>query len=156
MTYNIKLGHKSVKFAYANRSSDVNLSTGASTDEQYVLTALSGSTGLQATLSSGSIILADRVYHGFFYPLVGGNDLFTMSIFINGVSLTTQRTLIKQQVTSAEETQNITRALPLFFSYVATAGDVLSIRYSKITSLQILDIYSGSAGTNLFLMEVTK
>lgn len=156
MTYNLKLGHKAVKFAYANRSTDVNLSSTPVTDVQYALSALSGSTGLQATLSGGNIVLGDRVYHGFFYPMVGGNDLFTMSIFINGVSLTTQRTLIKQQVTSAEETQNITRALPLFFSYVATAGDVLSIRYSKITSLQILDIYSGSVGTNLFLMEVMK
>lgn len=155
MTYNLKLNHKAVKFAYANRTVDLNLGSGPSTNAQYALTALSGSTGLQATLSGGNIVLGDRVYHGFFYPMAGGNDLFSMSIFVNGVALTTQRTMIKQQITSAEETQNITRALPLFFSYSATAGDVLSIRYSKGTGY-ILDIYSGSVGTNLFLMEVAK
>lgn len=155
MTYNIKLGHKSVKFAYANRSADLNLGIGASTDAQYGLTALSGSTGLQATLSSGSIILADRVYHGFFYPMAGGQNFFSMSIFINNVSLVTQGKVIKESVIDPVSTSHITRSLPLFFSYVATAGDVLTVRYTK-TSSQTLDIYSGSVGTNLFLMEVAK
>jgi hypothetical protein len=155
MTYNLKLAHKAVKFAYANRTADLNLGSGASTDAQYALTALSGSTGLQATLSGGNVVLGDRVYHGFFYPMVGGNDLFTVSIFINGVALTTQRTVIKQLASTAASVNNITRSQPLFFSYVATAGDVLSVRYSK-TSGAILNIYSGAIGTNLFLMEVAK
>lgn len=154
MTYNLKLEHKAVKFAYANKTVDLNLGSGASTDAQYALNALSGSTGLQATLSGGNIVLGDRVYHGFFYPMAGGNDLFRMSIFINGVALTTQRNVIKQ-ANNTGTSNNITRALPLFFSYSATAGDVLSIRYSK-TSGYILDIYSASTGTNLFLMEVAK
>ena len=155
MTYNLKLDHKAVKFAYANRTADLNLGSGASTDAQYALTALSGSTGLQATLSGGNIVLGDRVYHGFFYPMAGGNDQFTVSIFINGVALTTQRTVIKQLASTASSVNNITRSQPLFFSYVATDGDVLSIRYSK-TSGAIFNIYSGSIGTNLFLMEVAK
>jgi DNA-directed RNA polymerase subunit H (RpoH/RPB5) len=87
--------------------------------------------------------------------MAGGNDQFTVSIFINGVALTTQRTVIKQLASTASSVNNITRSQPLFFSYVATAGDVLSIRYSK-TSGAIFNIYSGSIGTNLFLMEVAK
>lgn len=153
MTYNIKLGHKSVKFAYANRSSDLNLGSGASTDAQYGLTALSGSTGLQATLSGGNIILADNIYHGFFYPSSGGSDAFSMSIFINGNALSTQMAISKP--VASTPANRSTRIMPLFFSYVATAGDILSIRYSK-TSGSTYNIYSASIGTNLFLMEVTK
>lgn len=154
MTYNLKLNHKGVKFAYANSTADLNLGSAASTNAQYSLNALSGSTGLQATLSGGNIILGDRVYHGFFYPMAGGYDFFRMSIFINGVALTTQRTVIKEFNDTAPAS-NITRSLPLFFSYNATAGDVLSVRYSK-TSSSTLIIYSASLGTNLFLMEVIK
>jgi hypothetical protein len=155
MTYNIKLGYKSAKFAYANRSTNINIDTGAYTDVQYGLTTLSGSTGLQATLSNGNIILADNIYHGFFYPMAGGQNVFSMSIFINNTSLVTQSKIFKETAIDPVSTGHITRSLPLFFSYVATAGDVLSIRYTK-TSSQILDIYSGSVGTNLFLMEVAK
>ena len=61
MTYNIKLDHKAVKFAYANRTADINLASDAYTNAQYALTALSGSTGLQATLSGGDIVLGERV-----------------------------------------------------------------------------------------------
>ena len=154
MTYNLKLGHKAVKFAYANRSTDVALnSTSVYSNVQYALTTLSGSTGLQATLSSGDIVLADKIYHGFFHPTSGGDDAFSMSVFINGSSLSTQRYLAK---TFANPPSNrTTRSMPLFFSYVATSGDVLSIRYSKNPG-SIYNIYSASIGTNLFLMDVDK
>lgn len=153
MTYNLKLGHKAVKFAYANRSTDVALNSTSYSNVQYALTTLSGSTGLQATLSGGNIILADKIYHGFFYPSSSGIDAFSMSIFINGNALSTQMAISKP-VTSFPANRS-TRIMPLFFSYVATAGDILSIRYSK-TSGNIYDIYSASIGTNLFLMEVAK
>ena len=156
MTYNLKVAHKAVKFAYANRSTDVTLLATSYTNSQYSLTSLSGSTGLQASLSGGNIILGNRVYHGFFYPMEGGFDLFTMQIFINGSLLQSQRTLIKPTSSSASSPNNVTRAAPLFFSYVATAGDVLSIRYSKPAGTYQSTIYSGSIGTNLFLMEVEK
>lgn len=153
MTYNIKLDHKPVKFAYANRSTDVTIGTGAVSSAQYSLTALSGSTGLQATLSAGTIILANKMYHGFFYVTSAGDDVFNMNIFVNGVSITTQRTISKTFTNSPAN--RITRSLPLFFSYNATSGDVLSIRYSK-NSGAIYTIYSSSIGTNMFLMEVDK
>jgi len=154
MTYNLKLGHKAVKFAYANRSTDVALNASSIySNVQYPLTALSGSTGLQATLSSGDIVLADKIYHGFFYPTSGGDDAFSMSIFINGSSLSTQRFLNK--TISATQPNRTTRSMPLFFSYIATGGDILSIRYSKNPG-SIYNIYSTSIGTNLFLMEVDK
>lgn len=154
MTYNLKLSHKSVKFAYANRSTDVALNATTNyLNTQYALTSLSGSTGLQATLSGGNIILADNIYHGFFYPSSGGNDAFSMSIFINGNALSTQMTTSKPVASSPASRS--TRIMPLFFSYVATAGDILSIRYSKAPG-SIYNIYSASIGTNLFLMEVTK
>lgn len=154
MTYNLKLGHKAVKFAYANRSTDVNLnSTSVYSNVQYALTTIGGSTGLQASLSGGDIVLADKIYHGFFYPSSGGDDTFSMSIFINGGELSTQRTLAKTfENTPSNRT---TRSMPLFFSYVATSGDILSIRYSK-NSGSIYFIYSISIGTNLILMEVDK
>ena len=154
MTYNLKLGHKAVKFAYANRSTDVALnSTSVYSNVQYALTSMSGSIGLQASLSGGDIVLGDRVYHGFFHPTSGGDDAFSMSVFINGSSLSTQRYLAK---TFANPPSNrTTRSMPLFFSYVATSGDVLTIRYSKNPG-SIYNIYSASIGTNLFLMEVDK
>lgn len=154
MTYNLKLGHKAVKFAYANRSTDVALNASSVySNVQYELTALSGSTGLQATLSGGDIVLADKIYHGFFYPTSGGDDAFSMSVFINGSSLSTQRYLHK--TFSASQPNRTTRSMPLFFSYIATGGDILSIRYSKNPGT-IYNIYSASIGTNLFLMEVDK
>lgn len=154
MTYNLKLGHKAVKFAYANRSTDVTLnSTSIYSDTQYPLTTLGGSTGLQATLSGGDIVLGDRVYHGFFYPSTGGDDQFSMRIFINGSPLSTQGTINKPENSLVPSA--LTRSLPLFFSYTASAGDILSIRYSKNPGT-IYNIYSAIYGTNLFLMEVDK
>lgn len=154
MTYNLKLGHKAIKFAYANRSTDVALNASSVySNVQYALTALSGSTGLQSTLSGGDIVLADKIYHGFFYPTSGGADAFRMSIFINGNALSTQGFLAKSFVSLPSN--RVTRNMPLFFSYVATSGDVLSIRYSKNPG-STYNIYSASTGTNLFLMEVDK
>lgn len=154
MTYNLKLGHKAVKFAYANRSTDVALNASSVySNVQYALTALSGSTGLQATLSGGDIVLADKIYHGFFYPTSAGDDAFSMSVFINGIALPTQRTLAKTFQNPASN--RVTRSMPLFFSYVATSGDVLSIRYSKNPG-NIYTIYSIAIGTNMILMEVDK
>lgn len=154
MTYNLKLGHKAVKFAYANRSTDVLLnSTSVYSDTQYALTTLGGSTGLQATLSGGDIVLGDRVYHGFFYPITGGDNQFSMRIFINGSPLSTQRTINKPS--NSLVPSSLTRSLPIFFSYTASVGDVLSIRYSKNPGA-IYNIYSASNGTNIFLMEVDK
>lgn len=153
MTYNLKLGHKAVKFAYANRSTDVALNSTSYSNVQYALTTLSGSTGLQATLSGGNIILADKIYHGFFYPSSGGSDAFSMSIFINGNALSTQMAISKP--VASFPANRSTRIMPLFFSYVATAGDILSIRYSKASG-STYNIYSASIGTNLFLMEVAK
>lgn len=154
MTYNLKLGHKAVKFAYANRSTDVTLNnTSLYSNVQYPLTTLSGSTGLQATLSGGNIVLADKIYHGFFYPSCGGEEAFSMSVFINGIVLPTQRTLAKSFQNSPSFQQ--TRSQPLFFSYVATSGDILSIRYSKNPG-SIFNIYSIAIGTNMILMEVDK
>jgi hypothetical protein len=154
MTYNLKINHKAVKFIYANRSTDIVLNaTSVYADSQYPLTTLGGSTGVQAALSGGDIVLGSKVYHGVFYPFTGGDDQFSMRIFINGSPLSTQRTINKpgnSLVPSA-----LTRSLPLFFSYTASAGDVLSIRYSKNPSA-IYNIYSVSYGTNIFLMEVDK
>jgi len=154
MTYNLKLSHKSVKFAYANRSTTISLnSTTVYSNVQYPLTSMSGSIGLQASLSGGDIVLGDRVYHGFFYPSAGGANQFSMRILINGLELSTQRTINKPSNSSVPS--SITRAFPLFFSYNAIAGDLLSIRYSK-DSGAVFDIYSGAIGTNLFLWEVER
>ncbi len=154
MTYNLKLGHKAVKFAYANRSTDVTLnSTGIYSNVQYPFTTLAGSTGLQASLSGGNIILASKIYHGIFYPVASGDDQFSMSLFINGVPLSTQRTINKPANSNVPGA--LTRSLPLFFSYDASSGDILSIRYSKNPG-SALSIYSITYGTCLFLTEVDK
>ena len=159
MTYNLKLGHKAVKFIFANRDTDLTMATGAVTNAQYDLTSLGGSSGIQATLSSGDIILGDRLYHGFFYPSSGCVTLLTMQIFVNGTQITSQSEVIKQPFSTSQiATSNITRSQPLFFSWQATAGDVLSIRYSKpnIVTGSARVIYSKAIGTNLFMMEVEK
>lgn len=154
MTYNLKLGHKAVKFAYANRSTDVNLnSTSVYSDVQYALTTIGGSTGLQASLSGGDIVLADKIYHGIFYPFSAGDNQFSMQLFINGSPLSTQRTINKPDDSTVPN--SLTRSQPLFFSYEASSGDILSIRYSKSPGY-IAFIYSITYGTCLFLMEVEK
>jgi hypothetical protein len=159
MTYNIKLAHKNVKFIYANRDTDLTMASGAVTNGQYDLTGLGGSTGIQATLSSGDIVLGDRIYHGFFYPSAACVTLFTMQIFVNGTQITSQSEIIKQPFSTSQiATSNITRSQPLFFSWVATAGDILSIRYTKPTIVtgSARVIYNKTVGTNLFMMEVEK
>lgn len=156
MTYNLKTSYKAVKFAYANRNADVSFVSATFYNySQYPLTALSGSTGLQATLSGGDIVLGDRVYHGVFYPQVYVWSAITFRIHINGTYLSSQRTAVKNSNNTLGSTSNITRPLPLFFTYVASAGDVLSIRYYKVPG-DTGTIYSESFGTNLFLMEVEK
>jgi|AACY02.14.fsa_nt_gi hypothetical protein len=156
MTYNLKTSYKNVKFAYANRSTDVSLSAATFYNySQYPLTSLSGSTGLQATLSAGDIVLGDRVYHGFFYPQISTLGKIIVSVFINGTALVSQRTAIKEIDNTPISTGNITRAQPLFFTYIATAGDVLSIKYYKVPG-DTGTILSETSGTNLFLMEVEK
>ena len=154
MTYNLKTSYKAVKFAYANRNADVTFVSATFYNySQYPITALSGSTGLQATLSGGDIVLGDRVYHGFLYPQVGVGSAFTFRVNINGSALVSQKTAVKNFNNTLGSTSNITRSLPLFFTYVASAGDILSIRYLKNPG----DTGTiSSDGTNLFLMEVEK
>jgi hypothetical protein len=154
MTYNLKLGHKAVKFAYANRSTDIVLNASSVySNVQYPFTTIGGATGLQASLSSGDIVLGTRIYHGIFYPFNGGDDQFSMGVFINGSPLSTQRTINKPGNSTVPN--SLTRSQPLFFSYEASSGDILSIRYSKNPGA-IFNIYSISYGTCLFLMEVEK
>jgi hypothetical protein len=158
MTYNLKVSHKAVKFAYANRSTDLDIAAATFANfAQYPLTSIVGSAGLQVTLSGGDLVLGDKIYHGFFYPSSGGNDKFEMKVRINGVDLVSSSMIRKEYYVSApSRVENLTRSQPLFFSYSANAGDILSLRYYKQPG-NIYSIYSPSSGpTSLFLMEVDK
>lgn len=158
MTYNLKVSHKAVKFAYANRPTDVNIAAATFANfAQYPLTSIGGSAGLQVTLSNGDVVLGDKIYHGFFYPVSTGNDKFEMKVTINGADLVSSTMIHKALYISApSRVEHLTRSQPLFFSYDATAGDILSLRYYKQPG-SIYSIYSTLYGpTSLFLMEVDK
>lgn len=156
MTYNIKSKNNAVIMGAFTSSTRVTIS--ASTivsNATYAFNSQTIGAGMQATMSSGNILLGDRIYHGFFYPMEDGADQFSMSVFINGSALSTQASASKSA--QASVASSITKGLPIFFSYNATAGDILSIRYSKESALERMILYENSIGGNvLFLLEVTK
>lgn len=158
MTYNLKSKHNSVLMGAFTSTTRITVSSGSLfTNAIYSFTSQDVATGMQATISSGSISLGDKIYHGVFYPMVAAADALTMSVFINGVQLDAQATVSKALNNLVSSTASPTRAIPIFFSYSATAGDILSIRYSKTTTSDSMILYENSIGGNvLFLLEVQK
>lgn len=156
MTYNLKSKNNAVVMGSFHSSTRVTVSSGSTpSNATYAFNSQVIGTGMQATISAGNVLLGDRIYHGFFYPMASGGDEFSMSVFINGVSLSTQASASKAAQSSVGS--SITRGLPIFFSYNASAGDILSIRYSKVGISEQMLLYENSIGGNvLFLLEVTK
>lgn len=156
MTYNLKSKNNAVVMGSFNSSTRVTISSGSTpVNATYAFNSQVIGAGMQAAISAGNILLGDRIYHGFFYPMVAGADELSMTVFINGVALSTQASASK--ATQSGVSSGTTRALPIFFSYSASAGDILSIRYSKVGIIEQMLIYENSIGGNvLFLLEVTK
>lgn len=156
MTYNLKSKDNAVVMGSFHSSTRVTISSGSiPSNATYAFNSQVIGAGMQAAISSGNVSLGDRIYHGFFYPMAAGGDEFSMTAFINGIPLSTQASASKAAQSAVGS--SITRALPIFFSYNATAGDILSIRYSKSGASEQMLIYENAIGGNvLFLLEVTK
>lgn len=158
MSYNLKVKDNPTKMGVFSSSVRVSIAAASQpTNAVYTLDTQSISTGMQATLSGGSVRLGDRIYHGFFYPLISADNEITIRFFINGVALSPQAYMIKPGAASASSTLSSTRSQPAFFSYSASDGDLLSIRYSKLGTSAGATIYEAAIGGDiLFLLEVEK
>ena len=158
MTFNLKTQNKPVKMGSFGRSTNVAVSSSTVTEQIYSLDSSLSGTGISATLSSGSVSLAGKNYLGFFKPYMSGSDQFEFYVKVNGSLLSTQNKAFKSAVSSMSSIANLTRYQPLFFSYSATAGDVLTIYYEKTAAAAIANIYNYTlnGGSILYLMEIDK
>jgi len=148
MTFNLKTQNKPVKMGSFGRSTNVAVSSSTVTEQIYSLDSSLSGTGISATLSSGSVSK----------PYMSGSDQFEFYVKVNGSLLSTQNKAFKSAVSSMSSIANLTRYQPLFFSYSATAGDVLTIYYKKTAAAAIANIYNYTlnGGSILYLMEIDK
>jgi len=158
MTFNFKNQYKAVKMGAFGKSTQVDVTANQISETLYSLDNAQANTGISASLSAGSIVLANKDYIGFFRPTVGSDDRFEMSVKINGSTLSTQAISFKEFSAGQVSLNYKTRRQPLMFFYSASEGDVLSVYYQKSTPSSIATIYSYTLvqGNIVHLWEIDK